>query len=450
MMKKNVLIVILAVLVLFASCAEPHVHVFDREVVDERFLASPATEESPATYYKSCECGEKGSDTFEYGDPLHKHTFNGAEECTECGYVSPVSVWTGNVYEYETMYDEDASKGFVVLSNGDLDASAALEKAGVLENARKFVSWFSNEFLGTKKLTIIEEIKKDKEAPFGQGSHAKVVVSSADGLTVLPLIKDYFYARSLIECNEEGNRVVNPYYYMAKGFDVIVDKDIDFANRNRIPMQKGIGASIDFKGHTVKNILSTSEEEGIWLGLFSNVNSVSDLVIENAHVEGTGKDSSVGALMGYSDKGKLENVTIKDSSIKGSKYTGGIAGRSYSDITNCRVENCEISTTSKEVGGLVGIYCNGKLSGSTVTKCTITAKETEAGGLVGRVYEEASPSVVDNTIKGTIVKISDEIAKSNIGVKAENYLGLVCGRVLDSTEQDKAQPETIIKDNIVK
>ena len=444
MMRKNVLFLVLAVLVLFASCAEPHVHVFDKEVASEKYLASSATEKTAATYYKSCECGEKGNETFEYGEPLHKHTFNGAEECTECGYISPVSVWTGNLYEYETMYEKDSSKGFVVLTKGDLDASVALGKEGALENAKKFVSWFSSEFLDTKKLTIKEEIDE-----IAGKSHAQVTVSSADGLTVLPLIKDYFYALSLIECDKTGNKGVNAYYYMAKGFDVIVDKDIDFANKNRIPMQKGIGANIDFKGHTVKNILSVSAEEGISLGLFSNVNAVSNLIVENAHVESTGENSSVGVLMGYSDNGELENVTIKDSSIKGSKYTGGIAGKSYSDITNCRVENCDISTTSKEVGGLVGIYCDGTLSGSTVANCTITAKGTEAGGLVGRVFEEASPSVVGNTVEGTAVKISGEVAKADIG-SAENYLGRVCGRVLDSSANDKTQPETIISDNIVK
>lgn len=449
-MRKNVLFLVLAVLVLFASCAEPHVHVFDKDVASEKYLASSATEKTAATYYKSCECGEKGNETFEYGEPLHKHTFNGAEECTECGYISSVSVWTGNVYEYETTYEEGSSKGFVVLTNSDLDSSAALAKEGVLENAKKFVSWFSGEFLDTKKLTIIEEKIIDNEAPLGGKSHAQVTVSSADGLIVLPLIKDYFYALSLIECDKTGNKGgVNAYYYMAKGFDVVVDKDIDFANKNRIPMQKGIGASIDFKGHTVKNIKSVSDEEGILLGLFGNVNSVSNLVIENAYVEGTGNGSSVGALMGYSDNGKLENVTIKDSLIKGSKYTGGIAGKSYSDITNCKVENCDISTTSKEVGGLVGIYCDGTLSGSTVANCTITAKGTEAGGLVGRVFEEASPSVVGNTVEGTAVKISGEVAKADIG-SAENYLGRVCGRVLDSSANDKTQPETIISDNIVK
>ena len=443
MMRKNVLFLVLAVLVLFASCAEPHVHVFDKEVASEKYLASPATEKTAAMYYKSCECGEKGTETFEYGEPLHKHTFNGAEECTECGYISPVSVWTGNVYEYgETDYEKDSSTGFEVFSkDGDLVSSAALPKPGALDNARSFVSWFTKEFIETNKLTIVEDLTTN---------HAEITVSSADGLTVLPLIKDYFYALSLIECDRTKTTGVNAYYYMAKGFDVVVDKDIDFANKNRIPMQKGIGANIDFKGHTVKNIRSVSDEEGILLGLFSNVNSVSNLVVENAHVEGTGKDSSVGALMGYSDNGELENVTIKDSSINGSKYTGVIAGRSYSDITNCKVENCDISTTSKEVGGLVGLYCDGTLSGSTVANCTITAKGTEAGGLVGRVYEEASPSVVGNTVEGTSIKISGEVAKSSIGISSKNYLGLICGRVLDRSEADKTQPETIIKDNIVK
>ena len=45
-----------------------HTHVFDREVVDAKYLVSEATCEHKAVYYKSCECGEKGSETFEYGE----------------------------------------------------------------------------------------------------------------------------------------------------------------------------------------------------------------------------------------------------------------------------------------------------------------------------------------------------------------------------------------------
>ena len=45
-------------------------HVFDKQVVDEKYLASPATCTSKATYYFSCKCGTKGTETFESGDIL--------------------------------------------------------------------------------------------------------------------------------------------------------------------------------------------------------------------------------------------------------------------------------------------------------------------------------------------------------------------------------------------
>jgi hypothetical protein len=45
-------------------------HVYDKEVADEKYLKSPATESEGAVYYKSCVCGEKGEGTFTHGDPI--------------------------------------------------------------------------------------------------------------------------------------------------------------------------------------------------------------------------------------------------------------------------------------------------------------------------------------------------------------------------------------------
>lgn len=45
-------------------------HVFDQQVIDNKFLCTNATYTSPAKYYYSCECGTKGTETFEYGNPL--------------------------------------------------------------------------------------------------------------------------------------------------------------------------------------------------------------------------------------------------------------------------------------------------------------------------------------------------------------------------------------------
>ena len=45
-------------------------HTLDQEVVEEKYLKSAADCTHSAIYYKSCVCGEKGLDTFEYGDAL--------------------------------------------------------------------------------------------------------------------------------------------------------------------------------------------------------------------------------------------------------------------------------------------------------------------------------------------------------------------------------------------
>lgn len=53
----------------------PHVHVYDQEVADAVYLETPADCTNPAVYYKSCSCGDKGTDTFTSGDPLgHDYT----------------------------------------------------------------------------------------------------------------------------------------------------------------------------------------------------------------------------------------------------------------------------------------------------------------------------------------------------------------------------------------
>lgn len=50
-------------------------HTYDKKVADAQYLKSAATCTKKAEYYFSCECGEKGTETFEYGD-LAAHVFN--------------------------------------------------------------------------------------------------------------------------------------------------------------------------------------------------------------------------------------------------------------------------------------------------------------------------------------------------------------------------------------
>ena len=53
----------------------PHAHVYDKEVATEGYLKTGATCTEAAVYYKSCECGAKGTETFTSGSALgHDYT----------------------------------------------------------------------------------------------------------------------------------------------------------------------------------------------------------------------------------------------------------------------------------------------------------------------------------------------------------------------------------------
>lgn len=68
---------------------EVHSHVYNQRNTDDAYLNSEATCTAKATYFYSCSCGLKGTETFEYGS-LAAHTFtlyisNGNATCTKDG-----------------------------------------------------------------------------------------------------------------------------------------------------------------------------------------------------------------------------------------------------------------------------------------------------------------------------------------------------------------------------
>ena len=80
----------------FASC---DTHDFTNEVVDEIYLKSSATCKGKAVYYKSCtNCGERGTDTFEYGTvATHSYT---RQVITDAYKYSSATCTTNALYYY--------------------------------------------------------------------------------------------------------------------------------------------------------------------------------------------------------------------------------------------------------------------------------------------------------------------------------------------------------------
>ena len=61
----------------FSACggqSSHNTHIYDKQVAEANYLKSAATCTEKAKYYYSCECGEKGKETIEYGQPKG-HTY---------------------------------------------------------------------------------------------------------------------------------------------------------------------------------------------------------------------------------------------------------------------------------------------------------------------------------------------------------------------------------------
>lgn len=84
----SVLCICCAAIGLTGCKKDKHIHAFDKQVITDEYKATDATCTEKATYYYSCECGEKGTETFIYGVANgHAEVIDGAKAatCTETG-----------------------------------------------------------------------------------------------------------------------------------------------------------------------------------------------------------------------------------------------------------------------------------------------------------------------------------------------------------------------------
>ena len=89
-----------------------HTHVFDQEVATDTYKATDADCTKQASYYKSCRCGEKGSDTF-FSGPLGDHgtylpaTCTQPPVCSVCSQPQPGATSNGHTEGTEWKKDQN-------------------------------------------------------------------------------------------------------------------------------------------------------------------------------------------------------------------------------------------------------------------------------------------------------------------------------------------------------
>ena len=136
-----------------------HTHAFDQEIADAKYLVSQATCEKKAVYYKSCACGEAGTETFEYGEyAAHALVKTEREEAT-CAQAGVEAYWTcsacGKLFSDENGTNE-ISEPVVIPATGDHDYGVDWEKDATGH-------WYECSVCGNKK--DFAEHTPDKDAP---------------------------------------------------------------------------------------------------------------------------------------------------------------------------------------------------------------------------------------------------------------------------------------------
>ena len=246
-----------------------------------------------------------------------------------------------------------------------------------------------------------------------------ITIRDAESLLYFAYVLDpaAAYQKHRSDCPEEWPHTCI-WYSGATARHIKLAADIDLAN---IVLPNGFGNMEDFdfdgQGHTIKNV-TIRNSGNINIGLFQGRNrGISHLVVENVNVILTGAtgDSAVG-IVSSDASAEISDVTVKNSSVTGGKWTGGIVGYNYGDVINCTMENCIVSGQYK-VGGVVGYVCGDsrEITGNKLTNVTVkgenilSGKTLAIGKIVGN-WNATAGNCKNNTFIGTTT------ATANIGL----------------------------------
>ena len=196
---------------------------------------------------------------------------------------------------------------------------------------------------------------------------------------------------------------------------VILDKDIDLNNQEWTPIGKdsadstnkpyAFNGTFDGKGFRIMNMtISTGNNQ---VGLFGVVENavISDFTLMNVNVLG---GSKVGAVVGESYlKTQITDVDVKNCTVVGNHFVGGIAGYMQGAVKECTVTGTSdahstikaIPVTSgttyidgDKVGGIVGYVQNHQTDMAyTVSACELGYTDViayrDVGGIIGCIVE---------------------------------------------------------------
>ena len=269
------------------------------------------------------------------------------------------------------------------------------------------------------------------------GENSKIIVNDKEGFLNLTKLsadwRELFTDGNGNEFNNYANGAGVDYYYAGR-WTVSLEADIDLNNATIDPVtiQHPVRAgdpTFDGNNHTIKNakIVADATAESI-TGLFNVSNEAfKNLKLDNIHVTGSNVGNSSAGILAGSCNGRIDNITITNSSVTGGKYTGGVVGSGYTDISNCTLTNVTVKGGYK-LGGIIGYICaetgyTHNVTGNTLTDCTVDGigDGVYAGGkseyIIGKIVGNynCNGTCNNNTVTNMSTSVSVNIGKIEAG-----------------------------------
>jgi len=193
------------------------------------------------------------------------------------------------------------------------------------------------------------------------------------------------------------------YTYNGSTVTVLLDCDVDLDGAILERGMSVFGQTFDGQNHTIKNAeIVDFKNQNVGLFAHTGITEMKNLTVENIHVKtdgnGTVANVTAGAFAGAAN-GVIHDIVVKNSTVTGGKYTGGLIGYGYDRVENCTIENVVIDGQYK-VGGIQGFIDASKgsaiVDGNTLKDVTIkgsnvmTGKSSVLGKVVGHYNHDGS------------------------------------------------------------
>ena len=338
------------------------------------------------------------------------------------------------------------------------------------------------------------QFPQGNEGPIGMSGFQEMVnvkdnstATSLDKITVDGSCKDLFvYINNQSKVTEENNTLLINTADQFKSFATAVNNGNTFSGIN-----VALGSDIDLSGvawspigpsgdgknkfmgtldgcnHTISNLKVTQEAGYHAAGLFGALNgTVKNLIIDGATIENlssgpsTVNGTAVVAGSIYTS-GLIDNVTVKNATVQGNRYLGGISGYVYGSITNCSVETITLVATpdnltgtydnGDKVGGIVGYIVkdgsNGTVENCTVRNATIQGYR-DIGGIAGCANSFEGQEVVINGCSVSDITLTQDFTNGYKTKAADvSTIGSIFGRgyIAESNVNNETDISILVK-----